>query len=52
MHEKASKGILATTSSFSAPARTFFADHVWELESRDYHGVVEWVKLASEKKSL
>jgi len=52
IHEKATKGILATTSSFSAPARTFFADHVWELEPRDYQGVVEWVKLASEKKSL
>jgi CheY-like chemotaxis protein len=52
MHEKATKGILATTSSFSAPARTFFANHVWELEARDYHGVVEWVRLASENKSL
>jgi restriction system protein len=47
MHEKANKGILATTSTFTNPARAFFDAHPWELEARDFDGVVEWVKLAT-----
>lgn len=44
--EHASKAILATTSSFTNIARRYFDEHIWELEPRDYDGIVEWVKLA------
>jgi hypothetical protein len=47
MHEKATKAILATTSTFTRGAKVFFSDHVWELEPRDFDGVVDWVKLAA-----
>jgi HJR/Mrr/RecB family endonuclease len=47
MHEKATKGILATTSTFTRGAKTFFDDHMWELEPRDFDGVVDWVKLTA-----
>jgi restriction endonuclease len=47
MHEKATKGILATTSTFTRGAKGFFNDHMWELEPRDFDGVVDWVKLAA-----
>src|SRR5580692_1723302 len=43
-HEKATKGILATTSTFTRGAKSFFDDHLWELEARDFNGVVDWVK--------
>jgi hypothetical protein len=42
MHEKATKGILATTSTFTHGAKAFFNDHLWELEPRDFDGVVDW----------
>jgi len=38
--EKATKGILATTSRFTRGAKAFFDNHVWELEARDFDGVV------------
>jgi Restriction endonuclease len=47
--ERATKGILATTSTFTRGAKAFFDDHIWELEPRDFDGVVDWVKLASKK---
>jgi Restriction endonuclease len=49
VHEKATMGILATTSSFTKGARLFFNDHTWELEPRDFSGVVDWVKLAMKR---
>lgn len=52
IHECATKAILATTSTFSADAREFFAKHIWELEPRDFDGVVEWITLAVQKGSL
>lgn len=51
-HEKATKGILATTSTFTRGAKAFFDDHIWELEPRDFDGVVDWVKLAAKKSNL
>ena len=42
--EKATKAILATTTSFTKPAMIFFERHKWELEPRDYDGIVSWVK--------
>jgi YesN/AraC family two-component response regulator len=49
-HERATMGILATTSTFTATANKFFSEHRWELEARDYNGVVEWVKSATQTK--
>jgi restriction system protein len=49
MHEKATKGILATTSTFTRGAKAFFNDHLWELEPRDFDGVVDWIKLATKE---
>ena len=42
-HEGATKGILATTSSFTHPASEFLQDHRWVLEGRDYGGVLSWL---------
>jgi len=52
LDESATKAILATTSSFTTGARDLFRRHLWELEPRDYDGVVEWIKLATQTKSL
>lgn len=41
--ERATKGILATTSSFTSTAEDFVAEHVWELELRDYKGIADWI---------
>jgi restriction endonuclease Mrr len=46
--EKATKAVLATTTSFTSEALRLFAAHQWELEPRDYEGVVEWINLAKE----
>jgi hypothetical protein len=43
--EGASKGIIATTSYFSLPARQHLEKHPFILEGRDYDGIVEWLKL-------
>jgi len=50
--EKATKAILATTSRFTAGAKDLFGRHIWELEPRDFDGVVDWLKLAVSTKSL
>lgn len=44
--EGATKAILATTSSFTKGAKEFCSRHVWELEPKDYHGVVDWIARA------
>jgi hypothetical protein len=46
VHQGATKAILATTSSFTREAREIFTAHRWELEPRDYDGVMDWVRLA------
>jgi len=43
-HEKATKGILATTAYFSSDAMLLFEDHKWELEPKDYKGLIEWIQ--------
>jgi HJR/Mrr/RecB family endonuclease len=40
----ASKAVIATTGHFTHPARQLLDAHRWELEGRDYDGVVEWLK--------
>lgn len=42
--EKATKGILATTAFFTNDAKMFFDRHKWELEPRDYNGIMYWLK--------
>jgi hypothetical protein len=46
IHDGATKAILATTSTFTKAASEFVTSHRWELEGRDYDGVVDWVKQA------
>lgn len=43
--EKATKAILATTAYFSRDALLFFDRNRWEMEPRDYDGIVEWLKM-------
>jgi restriction endonuclease Mrr len=50
--EKATKAILATTSTFTKTARDFVSRHLWELEARDFDGVVDWVSLAVRQGTL
>jgi hypothetical protein len=52
LYEGACKAIFATTSTFGMPAKDFFASHLWELEPRDYEGVVQWIKLAIQEQSV
>jgi HJR/Mrr/RecB family endonuclease len=46
IHDGATKAILATTSTFTKAASELVTSHRWELEGRDYDGVVDWVKQA------
>ena len=41
--EKASKAILATTTYFSPDALQFFERNKWELESKDFEGINNWI---------
>lgn len=52
IHEGASKAILATTSRFTQAAKAFMSRHPWELEARDYDGIVDWLRLAIRTHSL
>lgn len=42
---KATKGILATTARFTAPAQLFMEENRWLLEGRDLEGLLEWLDL-------
>jgi hypothetical protein len=42
--ERATKGIIATTSTFTAPANEFLERNKWTLEGRDFDGVLDWLK--------
>ena len=42
--ERATKAILATTAYFSRDALLFFERHRWELEARDFDGLMDWIK--------
>ncbi len=41
--EKASKAILATTTYFSPDALQFFERSKWELEPKDFEGIIGWI---------
>ena len=41
--EKATKAILATTTYFTKDAKMEFRDLVWELELKEYNGIIGWI---------
>jgi hypothetical protein len=41
--EKATKAILATTTHFSRDAILFFERNKWELEPKDFRGIMNWI---------
>jgi HJR/Mrr/RecB family endonuclease len=41
--EKATKAILATTSFFTKDAIMFFERNKWELEPKDFKGIIKWL---------
>lgn len=43
-HERATKGIIVTTSHFTTPARKFIEEEQWTLDGRDFDGLLEWLK--------
>lgn len=43
------KGVLLTTSSFTAPSKTFIAQEP-RVDGRDFAGLVEWIKSTSPRK--
>jgi hypothetical protein len=44
--ERATKAMLATTSSFSQDALRFISDNIWQLEGHDYRSVLDWAAIA------
>ncbi len=46
-----SKAVLATTVYFTRDAQMFIDQHCWELEGRDYDGVVAWLRQATQPQS-
>jgi hypothetical protein len=43
--EKATKGILATTSHLTRPASDYIRRNRWVLEGKDFEGLVEWLDI-------
>lgn len=41
--EGATKAILATTTRFTQDAQKFIDRHKWEMEGRDYDGILAWI---------
>jgi len=50
--EKATKAILATTSYFSKDAHQFFERNKWELEPKDFNGIMDWINQYKKIKSI
>lgn len=42
--ERATKGIIVTTSSFTNPAKEFLVRNKWILEGHAFDGIVEWLR--------
>lgn len=49
--ENATKAILATTSFFSKDAIMFFERNKWELEPKDFNGIMKWLEDYKRKKT-
>jgi len=43
--EMATKAILATTAEFTRDANILFQRHRWELEGKDFDGLMDWIRL-------
>jgi|GEM_PF-3892498 len=43
-HEKATKAIIATSTYFSPQAIEMVEEHCWELEAKDYEGILDWIE--------
>jgi restriction endonuclease Mrr len=41
--EKATKAVLATTTHFTRDANILFEENRWELEPRDFDGIMSWI---------
>jgi hypothetical protein len=50
-HENATKGIIATTATFSTDAKAFCAEHPWRLEARDRDNILRWIKMLDRPRS-
>ena len=50
--EKATKAILATTSYFTKDAHQFFERNKWELEPKDFDGIISWIKQYKKIKNI
>lgn len=50
--EKATKAILATTSYFSPDALQFFDRNKWELEHKDFDGLMTWIDMYKKKRGI
>jgi hypothetical protein len=50
--ERATKALLATTSSFTEPAREIERQNIYELELKDYNAVLEWIRKFREIRGL
>ncbi len=44
-HERATKALLVTTAYFTKDARLLLDEHKWELEGKEYEGLLEWISL-------
>lgn len=41
--ERATKGIIATTARFSRDASLLLERHRWQMEGRDFDGLIDWI---------
>ncbi len=44
IHDKATKGILASTTRFTKDSLIFIEEHQWILEAKDFNGIYEWLQ--------
>jgi hypothetical protein len=49
--ERATKAVMATTGRFARETIDEFESHVWELELRDFDGLIEWLNLWKERRT-
>ena len=47
--DRATKGIIVTTTYLTKDAREFIEKHRWELEGKEYDDIVEWLRRYQEK---
>jgi restriction system protein len=50
LHDQVNKGIIATTSLFTQPAKDYINDDKWRLEGKDINDIYNWINLYKFKK--